>query len=187
MARTKARRTRPARPRRPHLLVATDFSPDATRAVETAADFARTRGAEVVVVHVDEPLLAAARSNDRMRRRRRAHAELERLVRTLVASGITARASLRVGKPAPEIVAAAAEEGAELLVVGTRGMSMTMAALLGGVAYDVIRKAACPVLTVRAPLGDLRKPLRSAPAAARHRRRSLVPRGQASRRRSRHR
>jgi nucleotide-binding universal stress UspA family protein len=159
VARTRTRRARPVvRARRRRILVATDFSPDSKRAVETAAGLARALGTEVVVVHVDEPLLELTHSNEHVHRRRRANAALDRLARTLVASGIPARASLRVGKPAPEIVAAATEQDAELLVIGTRGLSMTAAALLGGVAYDVIRKATCPVLTVRASRGDRRKP-----------------------------
>jgi nucleotide-binding universal stress UspA family protein len=166
MARTRGRNGK-ARKATSRILVATDFSPDATRAIEIASRFARDLGGELVLVHVDEPLLELARSNEDLQRRRMANAELERLTRSLGAQGVAARSSLRVGKPAAEIVAAAGEEDATLLVVGTRGRSMAVAALLGGVAYDVIRKAPCPVLTVHAPLEIRRRS---------HRRRALKSR-----------
>jgi nucleotide-binding universal stress UspA family protein len=148
------------------ILVATDFSPDANEATKTAVALARALGSEVVLVHVDEPLLELTHSNEHTRRRRLANAALDRLTRALAARGIAARSSLRVGKPAREIVAAAAEEDALLLVVGTRGRSMAVASLLGGVAYDAIRKAPCPVLTVRASGTNRRAPRRRIPTRA---------------------
>jgi nucleotide-binding universal stress UspA family protein len=155
MARVRGGRARAGRgPSR--ILVATDFSPDANEAAKTAVGLARALGSEVVLVHVDEPLLELTHSNEPARRRRLANAALDRSTRALAARGIAARSSLRVGKPAREIVAVATEEDALLIVVGTRGRSMAVASLLGGVAYDVIRKAPCPVLTVRASRNDHR-------------------------------
>jgi nucleotide-binding universal stress UspA family protein len=146
------------------ILVATDFSPDSVRATEVAAQLASKLGAEIILVHADEPLVEAARSNEHARRRRISNTELERVTRALEADGLRARWLLRVGPPAREIVDAAAKEDVQLVVIGTRGYSAAISALLGGVAYDVVRKAPCAVVTVRAT-----KPTRRKPAAARSR------------------
>jgi nucleotide-binding universal stress UspA family protein len=132
------------------ILVATDFSPDAVRATEIASQLARELGAEIILIYADEPLVENVRSNEQLWRRQEANAELARTTRVLEAKGIAARWSLRVGKPAREIIDAAATEGARLIVIGTRGCSPAVSTLLGGVAYEVVRKAPCPVLTVRA-------------------------------------
>jgi nucleotide-binding universal stress UspA family protein len=144
MARTtvKIRKTAPASSR---ILVATDFSSHAVHAAEVGSRLARALGAEVVLMHADEPLIELTHSNAHMRRRRMDIAELG-------ARGVPARSLFRVGKPAREIVDAAAEEDAAMVVMGTRGRTAAVGALLGGVAYEVIRKASCPVLTVRGPV-----------------------------------
>lgn len=63
--------------------------------------------------------------------------------------GIPTAWRLRVGVPHQEIVRAAAEETAELIVMGTRGRGGLERLRLGSVADRVIRTAPCPVLTVR--------------------------------------
>jgi nucleotide-binding universal stress UspA family protein len=59
--------------------------------------------------------------------------------------------ALRTGVPHGEIVAAATDERADLIVLGTQGRGGLEHALLGSVAERVVRLAPCPVLTVRAP------------------------------------
>jgi nucleotide-binding universal stress UspA family protein len=56
------------------------------------------------------------------------------------------------GAPAAEIVQAARQLGADLVVMGIHGRSGLGRLLLGSVAEEVLRRAHCPVLTVRAPL-----------------------------------
>ncbi len=64
-----------------------------------------------------------------------------------------ARVAVRVerGRASSEIVRAAQEEKADLIVIGTHGYTGVAHVLLGSTAERVIRKAPCPVLTVRAP------------------------------------
>jgi nucleotide-binding universal stress UspA family protein len=60
---------------------------------------------------------------------------------------------VRIGDPAKEVVAAAAEWSADLIVVGTRGRSSVSRFLLGSVAGSVLRSAFCNVLVVPAGVG----------------------------------
>jgi nucleotide-binding universal stress UspA family protein len=56
---------------------------------------------------------------------------------------------LRLGGASEEIVRAAAELDADLIVVGTHGRTGVRRMLLGSVAEAIVRKAGCPVLVVR--------------------------------------
>jgi len=58
---------------------------------------------------------------------------------------------VRTGDPAEEIVDAAKEQGATLIVVGSRGRGGVRSALLGSVSDRVLHLAHCPVLVVRPP------------------------------------
>jgi len=64
-------------------------------------------------------------------------------------SGVTVTTEVSVGNPARTIAKIAAERGADLIVMGTRGRGGFAHLLLGSVAERVIRTAHCPVLTVR--------------------------------------
>ena len=64
-------------------------------------------------------------------------------------AGVAARWTITTGVPFKEIVRAAAEERADLIVMGTHGRGGINRVLLGSVADRVIRTAGCPVLTVR--------------------------------------
>jgi nucleotide-binding universal stress UspA family protein len=58
---------------------------------------------------------------------------------------------LRKGSPFLEIVRYAKDKNIDLIVLGTHGRSGLSHVLLGSVAERVVRKAPCPVLTVRHP------------------------------------
>jgi nucleotide-binding universal stress UspA family protein len=59
------------------------------------------------------------------------------------------------GEPVEEILRLAASLPADLIVMGTHGRRGLRRLLMGSVAEDVVRKAFCPVLTVRAPIPEL--------------------------------
>jgi len=135
-----------------HVLVATDLSDASTPAIDLAISIARHGGAALTVVHACElpvfpegippvdyvtPLTTAAG---------------QRLDDLLV--GVRGRCPdavrvLKVGSPWQEILAAAAEVGADLVVVGTHGRRGLVHAVLGSVAERVVRLSPVPVLTVR--------------------------------------
>lgn len=63
------------------------------------------------------------------------------------------------GHPAETLVKAASAMGADLIVVGAKGLRATLGILLGGVAQQVVEHAGCAVLVVRAPYAGLRRAL----------------------------
>lgn len=133
----------PFAPRR--ILAAVDFSEPAERALGVAAEWSRWLEAELVLVHV-------VPEDDAGDGRERLDALAGR-----VGDGARARPRARqeVGTPAEAIVRAAADEAADLVVMGTRGRSGLAHVVLGSAAERTLRTAPCPVLTVhRAEEGD---------------------------------
>jgi nucleotide-binding universal stress UspA family protein len=75
--------------------------------------------------------------------------QLENLVPEAERGAHPVRCATRVGHPFVEILACAAEQKADLIVMGTHGRGPVAHVLLGSVTEKVVRKAPCPVLTVR--------------------------------------
>jgi nucleotide-binding universal stress UspA family protein len=141
------------------IVVPTDFSSCAEEAWAAAKRLAGAFGSELVLVHVlVEPAFYAGAPFARgigqevaAAARGWAEHELERWVEHAKGRGLKARAQLRVGVAHREIVDAATNERADLVVIGTHGRGGLDRALLGSVADRVIRLAPCPVLSVREP------------------------------------
>ena len=76
-------------------------------------------------------------------------ATLEEWASAARAAGYTVRTMLRVGVPYREVVAAAKDERADLVLLATHGRGEIHRLLVGSVADRVIRMAPCPVLTVK--------------------------------------
>ena len=136
-----------------------DFSPASEAAARYAADLARARRAPLHVIHVLEvlpPIIPGTETffADDLERaiakdRRREKAQLAALVRRLRAGRVKVSAVWREGHPATEVIKAAEELGVEVILMGTRRRSELEKAVLGSVATEVVRRATCPVLTVR--------------------------------------
>lgn len=129
------------------VLVATDFSPDSCAALPWAAKLAQRSQADVALVHVVPASLGE--DTETVTRTYR-----ERL-RELVPPGMAAPPELLVkfGDADDQILAAAKERAADLIVIGIRGgggFDRARTHLLGPTTASVIAQAACPVLTVRA-------------------------------------
>jgi nucleotide-binding universal stress UspA family protein len=139
------------------ILVPTDFSNDANRALRYAIDLARASGGEIVLAHVLEPiafpstigvdpispqLLETVRENSAR--------ALEALRSREIPEEVRSRAILLDGHPYTRILAAAREQLADLIVIATRGNTGLKHILLGSTAEHVVREAPCPVLVVRA-------------------------------------
>jgi nucleotide-binding universal stress UspA family protein len=153
------------------ILAPTDFSEDSKLALSYAVTLAQKFSAEIVVVHVDQPLAPVMVSElnpgldvSTMNRiaeegRLLALKELDATTAQLRESGVKARGLMRVGAPFLEIIHAAQNEAAELIVMGTHGRTGLAHVLMGSVAERVVNKAPCPVLTVRHPDRKFKHPL----------------------------
>lgn len=137
------------------ILVAIDSEPIAARAADTAAEFARLAGAELAFVHViDDALVNPADTAVQPAVLvASAKEEAKKLIadfRRRLPPPAAALEFVAIGKPATEIVSAATEWPADLIVIGSHGRGGIKRALLGSVAEGVMRHAPCPVLIVRA-------------------------------------
>jgi nucleotide-binding universal stress UspA family protein len=133
------------------LLVPTDFSTDAAKALEQAVFFAKAFQARVHLLHAFS--LPDALS-DTWRyplelietARREAEERLEDLRKKTAESLPDVTAEVRDGRPAEVILARASELPADMIVMGTRGTTGLDYFVLGSVAERTLRKAECPVL-----------------------------------------
>lgn len=123
------------------ILVAIDGSADSLAAVEWTAGLAALAGAEVVAVHA-VGLLEQARS-DELRR-----TLADGWCAPLRAAGVRTREVLRDGSAVPVILATADEEEVDLLVLGSRGMGISSARVLGSTSTRVSQQANQPVVIV---------------------------------------
>jgi nucleotide-binding universal stress UspA family protein len=139
------------------ILVATDFSPASTPALEQSLKMARREGALLLIAHAyQEPGLvelshAPAKVYEEWDRKLREAVErkLRPLVEHAQKEGVEARALLLTGFADEAIIEAAEREGADLIVMGTHGRRGAARLFLGSVAARVISTARCPVMTVR--------------------------------------
>lgn len=143
------------------VLVPVDFSTDSLRAAEYAKNFAAPFGAQLVLLHVIEPIyyaspadMYAASPNLALlieEQRKAAQAQLEQLAQKLSGQGAKVQTLLKSGSPAQVIADTAKRIKADLIVMATHGRTGLAHVLLGSVAERVVRLATCPVLTVRRP------------------------------------
>lgn len=135
------------------ILVPYDFSDPAAQALHTAHDLAALYGATVLPVHVIEeltlPLVYEVESID-------VDTEDVRRRATSALQDVSGSQEVRVvsGHPARRLVHIAEDERADLIVIATHGRTGLSRVLLGSVAEAVIRRAPCPVYTVRATPDD---------------------------------
>jgi nucleotide-binding universal stress UspA family protein len=138
------------------ILHPTDFSEPSTSAFEFACALARDRRARLIVLHViTSPLATLGGLEALPPGPEELNAdEAKRQLETVQCpdSSVPLERRLIVGEAADAILQVAAETRSDLIVMGTHGRSGVSRLLMGSVAENVLRKATCPVLTVKAPL-----------------------------------
>ncbi len=141
-----------------NVLVPTDFGDASNCALRYARALGAAFGSSLHVLHVVENLVAHAWTAEAYVTAlpglldEVAHDAEERLNRLLTEEDRTrlrAKPVVVTGSPAVEVVRYAEENGIDLIVMGTHGRGAVEHMLLGSVAEKVVRKACCPVLTVR--------------------------------------
>ena len=133
------------------ITVAVDGSARSEATASLALDLARRYDSVVTVIHVREYERYEGSDVD-MGPPIPAEQLVEEAVGAFRDAGVDARGEVRrvaSGSTADQIVDVAEQTGAELIVIGSRGMSEWKSLLLGGVANKVVEHARCPVLLVR--------------------------------------
>ena len=137
----------------PTVVVGTDGSSNALAAVRWAAEDARRRRAELVIVHsydecwvVDDHLPTPGLADVAAARAAEIAADAELAARA-VAPELTIRREVDAGEPVPALLHAG--RGTALIVVGSRGRTGFAGLLLGSVGHAVVTRAPCSVVVVR--------------------------------------
>jgi nucleotide-binding universal stress UspA family protein len=146
------------------VLVPVDFSDTQGRLLAAAEAEAKLREAALFLLHVIEPAaeVAGFETDPEMMRLRigqdleveqRIESErLKELAKQVGSRGFTCESAVRFGLPADEILSAAAEQGVDLLVMGSHGHGALYHLFTGSVVNGVLKRSTCPVLVV--PLRD---------------------------------
>ena len=145
------------------ILCPTDFSDASTRALNYAMSLAQEADAQLTVLHVmsyemeltpemSESLLAYSHLSKEEFRKACEDSSRERLTAAVpdtVRAYCTVETLLATGKPYREILRVAAEQQADLIVMGVQGRGAVDLMFFGSTTQHVVRQAACPVLTLR--------------------------------------
>lgn len=146
------------------ILVPVDFSDYSKHALKYAVEFAKQFDAELILISVIEPMIypadfsmgqVAIPATDQ-NLSERVEEELKNLDEKEIAGQVKSKRIIKSGKPFYEINETAREEDADLIIIATHGHTGVEHLLFGSTAEKVVRKAPCPVLTLREPLKGFR-------------------------------
>jgi nucleotide-binding universal stress UspA family protein len=148
------------------ILHPTDFSEASQAAFQLACTLARDHGARIIALHVVPPPVPVADLEIVYRDYVDYEDELLARLHTSQPGGpeVPLEYRLETGDSATEILRVAREVPCDLIVMGTYGRTGLTRLVLGSVAEQILRKAPCPVLTVKA-LPPSTKAVRATPAA----------------------
>lgn len=141
------------------ILCPTDFSESSEHALKYAVSFAQQYGAIIYLLHVIEPLTPvpgvdmgpALAYEDRPNLLDRVQELLDEAIPEEVRREVEIKPLISRGAPFLEIIRTAREENIDLIVIATHGRSGLSHMLLGSTTEKVVRKAPCPVLSVKNP------------------------------------
>ena len=139
------------------ILFATDFSENSEHAFDYAYSLAQKFGSQLTILHViNEPVdlrgfYVPHVSFENLEKEIEAGAEnmMEKFCRTKIKDFTNYQSQIVTGIPYEEIIKKADDEKVSLIVLGTQGRSGIDHLLFGSTAERVVRKANCPVMTVR--------------------------------------
>jgi nucleotide-binding universal stress UspA family protein len=145
------------------ILHPTDFSEHSEYAFEVACALAQDYEARLIVLHVLHAVTSPRTDGEGGRGRSPWPEEYQdslwEKLRQLRASypGVRMETWLKEGDVAEEILRTADDDLCDLIVIGTHGRTGLDRMLMGSVAEEVLRRARCPVLAVKAPSGRKRR------------------------------
>jgi nucleotide-binding universal stress UspA family protein len=136
-----------------HILIATDGSEYAEKALRAAADLGRRYAARVTAMTAFDPIprdLGSPHEEQLTARRLGAAEELMRAAaEELERAGVAHETEVLPGPAAQAILTLARNRGCDLIVMGSRGLSPLGQLLLGSVSLRIVQEAQCPVLITR--------------------------------------
>ena len=141
------------------ILYATDYSTASARALAEAVALAKQNDAELMVLHVIDPVSSYVTGEDiggaelylklEETAKQEAESSMRKLIDKLSKLKVKPKSLLLRGTAHDQIVKAAKNRRANLIVIGTHGRSGLSRLLMGSVASKIVSTAHCPVLTVR--------------------------------------
>lgn len=144
------------------ILVPVDGSPHSMEALQVAADMAKEKGAEILVISV-VPYIGGMEDHEISPSRRERHMEsigklaeeaVKKACEVLAAKAVTTgclKPVVATSSVPDAIVDFASEEGVGLIVMGSRGLSSLGPFKLGSVASQVVKMSTCSVYIVKTP------------------------------------
>ncbi|MCB0497452.1 MAG: universal stress protein [Cyclobacteriaceae bacterium] len=150
------------------ILVPTDFTQEADNAVETARVLAKKFKAKIVFLNVIElssgevintsggPSNYASFTDGMLIHEslRRAEEEMTRLVDVSKFQGIESEYEVKLGNPFGHIFSTVEEHSIDFIIMGTKGASGLSEIIIGSNTEKVVRKAKCPVLSIKEPMTE---------------------------------
>jgi nucleotide-binding universal stress UspA family protein len=142
------------------ILVPIDFSDYSKSALKYAINFCKGFNAEMILIYVVEPVIyppdfsmgQIAIPSVNTEWDERAKQELDKLAKEEIPDSVSVQALIKTGKPFIEIIETAGELDVDLIIIATHGRTGVEHILFGSTAEKVVRKAPCPVLTLREPI-----------------------------------
>jgi nucleotide-binding universal stress UspA family protein len=137
------------------ILVPTDFSAHADEAFRVGHELARATGAEVIVFHVARPPAVVSEGGALLTEPGQESMNLWDRFREMQSADPRVRVEHQVivaDRPgAAHVLEILDQRGCDLIVMGTHGRSRLKHLLFGSVTEEVVRRARCPVMVVKAP------------------------------------
>lgn len=142
------------------ILVPIDFSDFSKSALKYAVTFAQQYHSKLILIYVMEPVIyppdfsmgQITLPTVNFDMDKRAKEELDKLAEVEIGSLVQVQTLIKTGKPFVEIIETAKDEDVDLIIISTHGHSGVEHILFGSTADKVVRKAPCPVLTLREPI-----------------------------------
>ncbi|MBX2963262.1 MAG: universal stress protein [Cyclobacteriaceae bacterium] len=138
------------------ILVPTDFSENASHAIEYAVETAHAVGAGLLVMTVYKPPVSVQSSlqtviaDDTVRMTSQYRDKLKTIAQTVSEEypNVSCEIHVAIGDVVREIISLADEKNADMIIMGTQGASKVVNVLFGSNTSAVIEKASCPVLCI---------------------------------------
>ncbi len=146
-----------------NILVPIDFSDYSRKALQYVKEFALKFSAKMYLIYVFRPIFEdievgvineSIQFNNEIEEY--AREKLQKLIQDIIGTEVPVEPVIRMGRPFMEINRAAEEYDIDLIIIATHGHTGVQHLLFGSTAEKVVRKAPCPVLSLREPVKGFR-------------------------------